>query len=290
MKTTILTTFTLLLLLSSCEVTTTHTTTFKIDPLTNTTTIPLNQLKPLPQTTINNTETTICSWNLQIYGQKKASNDTLLENYRQILEDKLNCDLIFIQEIRDTSPDSFNKLCSLFNWTATKCFTSQRSGTTNSKEQYGVILNPTRIELLQIDDKMNQSNQLLWERPPLGIAIQTIHNQTIILYTMHLKPSDVYRELDNTYEAIKDQDYPTILLGDGNLDCDYYDETNKTRFKDWDWWIPDEADTTVSQTKCSFDRIIANHQTRPLVHSVGLLNLDITSSMSDHYPIWIKIK
>jgi len=49
----------------------------------------------------------IASWNLQIFGQSKASNESLLKYYAEKLDDY---DLFIVQEIRDSSGIAIKKL------------------------------------------------------------------------------------------------------------------------------------------------------------------------------------
>lgn len=54
-----------------------------------------------------------------------------------------------------------------------------------------------------------------------------------------------------------------ILLGDLNADCSYLKETDPISLKDpaYIWLIGDDADTTVSQTDCAYDRFICKSPT-----------------------------
>ncbi|MFH7918384.1 MAG: hypothetical protein QW631_03705, partial [Candidatus Aenigmatarchaeota archaeon] len=60
----------------------------------------------------------IAAWNLQVFGDSKAENQTLLHKYAARIS---NYDLVFIQEIRDEDGSAFARLCEKLE--GFSCFT-----------------------------------------------------------------------------------------------------------------------------------------------------------------------
>ena len=93
-----------------------------------------------------------------------------------------------------------------------------------------------------------------------------------------------------------------MILGDLNASCDYitlFDLANNAlRNEDFDWWIGDDADTTVHNTFCAYDRIITSTDMSQFIYSPAniynfpkALNLTRSQSLriSDHYPVEVMV-
>jgi endonuclease/exonuclease/phosphatase family metal-dependent hydrolase len=227
---------------------------------------------------------TLASWNLQIFGQSKASNQTLMEFYANKIK---NYDIVFIQEIRDSSQTAFPQLCSMLpDYT---CVASSRAGRTSSKEQYGLIYKQD-INLIDFFD-FNPDQLDRWERPPV-LAVFNLSNSTnspLVVINIHIKPDDVKKELENLASSIVQ--YPStdlgalILLGDLNADCSYYNTDKEPEFDSWNWLIKDSEDTASTASDCAYDRIISTK-----TFEVGIDKEGITPAISDHYLVWAKIE
>jgi hypothetical protein len=77
-----------------------------------------SMIKPQPATSFK-----IASWNLQVFGESKASRPNLMARYASEIGEY---DIIFVQEIRDSSGTAFPKLCSLLP--GYDCKISSRAG------------------------------------------------------------------------------------------------------------------------------------------------------------------
>ncbi len=222
----------------------------------------------------------IANWNLQIFGINKANNLELMNIYA----DKINnYDIIFIQEIRDSSQESFKKLCSLLD--GYNCKISSRAGRTINKEQYGLIYNKS-IKLNYIKD-YNPDTQNRWERPPIETSFDLIkYNLTI--FNIHIKPDDVKNELNYLDDIIFNKEY-TAVIGDLNSDCSYYDNFKENEFDNFNWIIQDNEDTTVGNSDCAYDRIILSNDLNKKLIKYGI-DKEIKKEESDHYLIWFEIQ
>jgi len=223
------------------------------------------------------TNLSIACWNLQIFGQSKASNETLLEYYADKLD---NYDVFVVQEIRDKSGIAIEKLANKFP--EYNYLVSERAGTTSSKEQYILFYN-SRVTLIGQHDWTTEK-QGEFERPPFEATFKA-NNWTFTIYTIHTKPSNVYSELTDLEELVGEPQGDTIILGDLNADGSYYDEDNKAHFVNWSWVITDDMDTTVATSSNTYDRIIINHDAENNFISAGVMN-DVNESQSDHFLVY----
>ena len=222
---------------------------------------------------------TVANWNLQIFGQKKANNPELLNQYAEIIDDY---DIIFIQEIRDKSQTAFPKLCELLP--EYHCRNSTRAGRSSSKEQIGIIYKK-EIEITNWQD-FNPDSEDRWERSPLQVEFK-VHNYTISIYNLHTKPDDVQQELFYLASVVNEQGN-IMIIGDLNADCSYYNNEKETEFDNWYWVIKDNHDTTTSASNCAYDRIILNNDALNQALAFGIKK-DITKEQSDHYLVWIQL-
>ncbi|VVC00132.1 Endonuclease/Exonuclease/phosphatase family protein [uncultured archaeon] len=220
----------------------------------------------------------IASWNLQAFGDSKASDSNLLNYYASKMRDY---NIVVVQEIRDADGSAFKKLCALLP--DYNCLASSRAGTTSSKEQYGIIFRGAGI--LEQHDYNEPGFRMKFERPPFAVKFR-LGQHTFTVLILHAKPSDVERELENLQALADSLGGEVIVLGDLNADCDYYGEDSGAAFSNWLWAIPDSEDTTVSpNTDCTYDRIILNGEAKVGFVGYGVMN-DVNSDASDHYLVW----
>ncbi len=224
----------------------------------------------------------LANWNLQIFGDSKASNLSLMNFYASVIKDY---DIIFIQEIRDIDSSSFFDLCNLLE--EFECNISSRAGRSLSKEQNGVIYRKG-VKITSFRD-FNPDNQDRWERPPIEVVFNT-QDYNLTVYNIHIKPDDAAKELDFLEEAVKDTSGNVVVLGDLNADCSYYDRSKENNFDGWNWLISDDQDTTSSSTNCAYDRIILNNDANKEVVSSGIYTTGINKEVSDHYLVWVELK
>lgn len=219
----------------------------------------------------------IASWNLQVFGQKKASDPALMDYYAQKMK---HYDIVVVQEIRDANGSAFEKLCRMLE--GYKCIVSSRSGRTNSKEQYGILYR--KAVLLTTIDYNSPENQAKFERPPFEAKFSFL-DWNFSIVTIHTKPDDARKEMNYLEELLEDTNSETIILGDLNTDCSYYDENAGQDFEEWFWAIPDREDTTVSATECTYDRVILNKLALDNYLGFGIMK-DVNREQSDHYLVW----
>lgn len=230
--------------------------------------------------TNSNTSVLIANWNLQVFGQHKASNITLLEEYARVLG---AYDIVFVQEIRDESGSAFLSLCARIP--THNCINSSRAGRSSSKEQVGVIYRKN-IQLVGFRD-FNPDIENRWERPPFEVEFE-VNGYQLKAYNSHIDPDSVPEEIA-ALEQVVNTTGNVVVLGDLNADCSYYPEKNRTHFRNWTWVIPDGADTTVHATDCAYDRIILNGNATSEQIDYGIYKTGINTALSDHYLVWVQL-
>lgn len=221
----------------------------------------------------------IANWNIQIFGQSKASKPDLMAKYASEIG---KYDIVFIQEIRDSSGTAFQELCSLLP--QYDCKVSSRAGQTSSKEQYGVIYKKD-IQLLSMTD-FNPQYQADFQRPPIMVVFN-LTRFDLNVYNIHTDPDKVASEL-KALESVVNSSGNVMVLGDLNADCSYYSPSKSPEFDSWFWVIGDGEDTTVASTNCAYDRILLNDNVKSEYLGYGI-DKNMTSDMSDHYLVWAEV-
>ena len=225
---------------------------------------------------------TVANWNIQVFGESKWSKPEVREEIIAIVDDY---DIIFIQEIRDSSETVFAELCAQV--TTHDCSVSSRAGRSTSKEQYGVLFRQGIRIGEAIDYNNDEESQDVFERPPIAIDF-IVDDYQFTAINIHVKPDDVHNELSALEEVAQDFQGNIMLLGDFNADGSYYDENEKTHFLEYEWVIDNSIDTTVAKSDNTYDRIILNNDMYKEYVSHGVFN-DIGKEVSDHYVVWVEI-
>ncbi|XP_054127137.1 deoxyribonuclease-1-like [Melozone crissalis] len=135
--------------------------------------------------------------------------------------------------------------------------------------------------------------------------------QQFVLVPLHSEPSHARQEIDALYDVYTDviNKWGTndmIFLGDFNADCSYVTSSQwpSIRLRSLsacEWLIPDSADTTVADTDCAYDRIVAcgtalRQDIEPGSATVNnfqrkfQLQLKDALAVSDHFPVEVTLK
>ncbi len=215
----------------------------------------------------------VASWNLQVFGDKKADNPIVLD---AIIDKIKQHDIIALQEIRDNNGSSFNKLCQRLNnsglW---GCLLGKPQGRSHTKERYAVVYRTDKVSALLVSEWSDEliNAYELWERPPMSVLFKT-KNTVFELVIIHTKPSDASNEIKNLLRSINNG-FPLLVVGDLNADCTYSDRNINTTLK-----VLITDDTTTGPSNCAYDRILASDSI-----SVRDSFVDKSNVPSDHYLI-----
>ncbi|XP_038077129.1 deoxyribonuclease-1-like [Patiria miniata] len=233
--------------------------------------------------------------------QLRLDQTTILSRY----------DLVMVQELRSSSPDPINELLSGLNQYSSKNYgmvVGPREGRSSTKEQYVFFY---RTDLFRVKDQyayVEKNDE--FEREPYIVRFESLTSSSLptdfAVVNIHTKPGYKYTRyevdaLADVYDDVVSKWGLTdvIITGDYNADCDYvkasYWPTIRLRTESRFYWLtPDEADTTVSNTDCAYDRFVlaGSKMTANLPSSRVFyfdnaygLDQDTAKTVSDHYPI-----
>ncbi len=255
----------------------------------------------------------IASFNIKVFGDTKMSNETIVSELVTIFD---RYDLVAVQEIKDIDQEvpylfldelNGNLTNSSFEW---RLLLSQRTGIQeddqNSQEQYAYYYKSNVFSAVGngtlYDDSGNDSFQ---REPFLGkfnlLDSEGNHTDTeIVLINIHTKPTLAVEEMNALDEVIAwarnyfpdENDF--IILGDFNADCSYasYNEIVNLPIssENYTWLIPDDADTTMSDSRCAYDRIVTTSDIEGKLTGTWGVDENISGpEVSDHKPIWFDI-
>ena len=260
----------------------------------------------------------VASFNIRIFGDTKMSNQTVVAELVDIFQ---RYDMIAVQEIKDIHEEvpylfldelnNFSNLGNSSNTTEWELVLSERSGMQeddkNSQEQYAFYYRQTVFSPLDNGTLYDDSGNDSFQREPFMakfVLLDTYGNSTgtdIVFVNIHTKPTLAVEEMSALDDVItwgqvnysEDDDY--VILGDFNGDCSYasYNELVDLPIssENYTWLIPDDADTTVGDSRCAYDRIVSTSSLDGRLTGIWGVDEAISgSAVSDHKPVWFDIK
>jgi hypothetical protein len=223
----------------------------------------------------------VANWHINGFGKKTTDNETKLELILDIIR---QYDIIFVQGIQDSSGSAFNDLC--LELSSYECRLSERTGESQTKEQYGVVY-ANDIEIVEWKD-YSKDNRDEWERSPLMVKFK-LNDFTFNAYNIHIDKDEALTEMEELEDIVINSGN-VMVLGNLYADCDFYNMTHEKDFKEWDWVIDNNEDTFVLEEDCAFDRIILNEELSDKMKDSGIYNEDIKKDISNHYLIWVEFE
>lgn len=242
---------------------------------------PQNQAAPKEEGIVK-----IANWNAKILGDKKVSNREFMFQAERMLKNAY--DIIFIQEIRDEDGSAWYDFCQPFKLNSYECRISSRAGTTNIKEQYGLIYK-TNLQIQDWKDYNTEQYQTQFERPPILVTFN-INGYVLKIFNLHTDPDKATEEIKNLADVAEKEDGNVIITGDLNADCSYYSRMLNKDLPTWFWATTDEFDTTSTNTDCTYDRIILNSDAEKEYYATGIWSDGISTDISDHYIVWVALR
>ncbi|KAJ8259234.1 hypothetical protein COCON_G00182460 [Conger conger] len=259
----------------------------------------------------------ICAFNIQHFGESKASKPKVLHNLVRILS---RCDVCLLQEVRDVQHIALKKLLVSLNKYDEKYHydyvSSEPLGRTAYKEQYVFVYRTASVEVLetyQYPDNQ-KGDEDAFARPPFIVKLKAPKTaiREFVLIPQHTSPTNATKEIDELYDVflvVKEKwNIANIMfLGDFNAACGYVAKKNRKNIRllvepDFYWLIADDVDTTVREsTSCAYDRFVVYGRT--LLRGIepgtaGIFRFDkayhLTEDkaleLSDHYIIQLTMK
>lgn len=239
----------------------------------------------------------IGAFNADILGKTKMGKNDIANYIADIIAE---FDIILIQEIRDVSLETPEDLLTLVNAKNKGTYTtavSTRLGRTSSKEQY-VFYYKSDGGLKVSGESTYEDSGDVFEREPYSVLF-TKSDFSFVLIGIHIKPSDAINELntlDEVYESVKSTHFANdwIILGDLNADCSYVSDSEYEALdlvtKGFRWGLSKNADTTVSDTDCSYDNVVFNSSNISEVSIYNFqekfsINQEKAKDISNHFPV-----
>lgn len=244
----------------------------------------------------------IASFNIQVFGEAKASKPYVMATLAAIIQ---NFHIVAIQEIRtkdDYFIDNFLRTYVNTNGHVYDKVVGPRMGRTNSKEQYAFLYDTAAIEVNRNSVYTVNDPDSLLQRAPL-VAMFRVRGPppdqafTFVLIDMHTEPDQAVAEcntLAQVYQAVRKAsggEDDIILLGDLNTDDRHLGGLSQI-----DGVRPIVRSTfTNTRQNAQYDNIIVHApSTTEFTGRWGVYNfqklhnlsLDQALQVSDHFPIW----
>ncbi|KAL4686327.1 hypothetical protein H8957_005197 [Semnopithecus entellus] len=270
----------------------------------------------------------IGAFNIQSFGDSKVSDLACGSIIAKILA---GYDLALVQEVRDPDLSAVSTLMEQINRVSEHeySFVSSRPlGRDQYKEMYLFVYRKDAVSV--VDTYQYPDPEDVFSREPFVVKFSAPGSgeqapplpdltprplpaaaHKLVLIPLHAAPHQAVAEIDALYDVYLDviDKWGTddmLFLGDFNADCNY------VRAQDWaairlrssevfKWLIPDSADTTVGNSDCAYDRIVAcgarlRRSLKPqsaTVHDFQEeFGLDQTQALaiSDHFPVEVTLK
>ncbi|XP_007937857.1 deoxyribonuclease-1-like 2 [Orycteropus afer afer] len=253
----------------------------------------------------------IGAFNIQSFGDSKVSDPACGSVIAKILA---GYDIALVQEVRDPDLSAVSALMQQINSVSKHKYgfvSSEPLGRDQYKEMYLFVY---RKDAVAVMDTYHYSDpEDVFSREPFVVKFWAPRSAAgeLVLVPLHAAPHDAVAEVDALYDVYLDviDKWATddiLFLGDFNADCSY------VRPQDWAsirlrssevfrWLIPDSADTTVGNSDCAYDRIVAcgarlRRSLKP--HSAAVhdfreeFGLDQAQALviSDHFPVEVTLK
>uniref|UniRef100_A0A8C9NES4 Deoxyribonuclease n=1 Tax=Serinus canaria TaxID=9135 RepID=A0A8C9NES4_SERCA len=258
----------------------------------------------------------IGAFNIRAFGDTKMANQTIANIIVSILSEY---DIVLVQEVRDADLSAVNDLMDQLNSAGERPYdflVSVPLGRGTYKEQYLFIYRSDMVSVLgsyYYDDGCEPCGTDTLSREPFIVKFSspTTQVQEFVLVPLHSEPSHAGQEIDALYDVYTDviNKWGTndmIFLGDFNADCSYvtssqWPSIRLRSLRACEWLIPDSADTTVADTNCAYDRIVAcgTSLRQDIEPGSAIVNdfqkkfhlqMKDALAVSDHFPVEVTLK
>ncbi|CAG02070.1 unnamed protein product [Tetraodon nigroviridis] len=199
------------------------------------------------------------AFNIKSFGDKKASNETLMDIISQIVH---RYDIILIQEVRDSDLSATKKLMERVNRGSPlySHIVSEPLGRSTYKERYLFLYREASVSVAKnytYDDGCEPCGTDTFSREPFVVMFSSKQAAVgnFVLIPQHTSPSSAVEEIDALYDVVADvgrrwNTKDILLLGDFNAGCNYVtgSDWQKIRLftdKSFHWLITDDVDTMV---------------------------------------------
>ncbi len=243
----------------------------------------------------------IASFNIEIFGPKKAGKPEIVAILADIGND---FDILAVQEFRDETGEAIRRYLEKLNAEGERydVIYSERLGRSSNKEQYAFYYDASKFEVL--GEYTFEDIGDVFEREPFLAHFKSKQgNFDFVLVNIHTKPDDATREINALASVVEEakqhfNEQDILVLGDFNADGSYFsEERDATAFEaeEYSWLVCDDLDTTVAQSDNTYDRIVATQGImEDFAEEAGVryydeefgLTPEETKAVSDHFPVY----
>nr|XP_020862389.1 deoxyribonuclease-1-like 2 isoform X2 [Phascolarctos cinereus] len=251
------------------------------------------------------------AFNIRSFGDNKVADPACGSFIAQILAEY---DVTLVQEVRDPDLSAVSALLEEINSISEYTYsyvTSEPLGRDNYKEMYLFVYRTETLSVL--DSYCYPDPEDVFSREPFIVKFSSPNTaaKEFVLVPLHSAPHNAVAEIDALYDVYlhvidKWGTDDILFLGDFNADCNYvkqHDWANiRLRTSEiFKWLIPDDADTTVGNSDCAYDRIVVcgSRLRKCIAPNSATVNnfqksfsLDQTAALaiSDHFPVEVTLK
>ncbi len=261
----------------------------------------------------------VATFNIQVFGDTKMGKAEVVTELVEIFH---RYDMVAVQEIKDIDQEvpyqfldalneyplnqSENNTAGVEKW---MMVLSNRTGIQDddisSQEQYAFYYRSAVFTALDAGVLYNDSGNDSFQREPLIARFMLLNLQgeetgtELTFINIHTKPTLAVEEMTALGEVVSWSQANgggdnVVVLGDFNGDCSYasYNELVQLPIstENFTWLIPDDADTTVGDSRCAYDRIVTTGDLEGRLTGQWGVDEEISSSeVSDHRPVWFLI-
>lgn len=251
------------------------------------------------------------SFNIQTLGKKKFTNPNVIYTVEKIIR---RYDLILLMELMTNDERFMKNLLRDVNLFAPDGVVYNMTLSDihpDTSEHSAFLYRTNKLKVIKTESYEDASK--FYRKPFVAIFESfTLRDMTRFgAIGHHVKPSQAVQEMDalgNLYDYVRSK-YRTedvLLMGDFNADCAYVGEQHWENISLWTrddftWAIGNHVDTTTNYRSCALDRFVyagENMNDGVILSSAQIFNfqeefdltIQETRSISDHWPIELKIR
>lgn len=253
----------------------------------------------------------IATFNIQIFGKKKASDAAVMSVLAKVVS---QFDVVAIQEVRGGDATPIKALIDLLRSSGAQysATISEPIGRTSQTESYAYVWDATRIHFVPQSAYLVQDPADRMHREPMVASFEARvgapNGRVPFRFTLinaHTSPSEVTAKaignemnvLDDVFVSVRNYDYQTtgeedcIMLGDLNVDTKGLRELGQIPGIES---IAGDVKTNTRRSK-TYDHILVDRMTtREFTGRFGVMDLESTFGLneeqavkvSDHLPLW----
>jgi endonuclease/exonuclease/phosphatase family metal-dependent hydrolase len=242
----------------------------------------------------------LATFNIEVFGQAKLDRPEVMAELVDIVR---RYPLVAVQEIKNVAQvvpyaflDQINAEDDRFAMLLSPR-TGQEPDDENFQEQYAFYYDTEVLEASSDGLLFDDSADDYFVREPYAARFVAAGGFTFVAITVHVRPAAAIEEMEHLPEVVMwaQAEFPEeddfIILGDLNAGCDTASvaqlDALSLRGSDYQWLVPDDADTNVATTECAYDRIVITTSTS--ANAVGTWGVDrafTDDGISDHWPVW----